>query len=155
LTLVSLAVESPDQPEVRALIDALDAYQAPLYPPASNHLLDIAALLRPEVIFVVARDASGGAIGCGAVVMQPGGWGEIKRMFVQPAVRGSGLAAAMLARLETEAAARGATELRLETGVRQPAALAFYARTGYLRCKPFGNYTDDPLSVFMRRPLTR
>lgn len=150
---MNLAVESPDQADVLALIDALDAYQAPLYPPESNHLLDLAALLRPEVIFVVARDADAAAVGCGAVVLQPDGWGEIKRMFVQPAVRGGGLAAALLARLEAEAAARRAAELRLETGIHQHAALAFYARAGYTRCGPFGDYLDDPLSVFMRKPL--
>lgn len=147
-----LAIERPDQPEVRALIDALDAYQAPLYPPESNHLLDMAALLRPEVVFVVARDAAGAARGCGAVVVH-GDWGEIKRMFVLPSARGGGLAAAVLARLEHEAAARGCGELRLETGIHQHAALAFYARRGYGPCGPFADYCADPLSVFMHKVL--
>ena len=40
--------ESADQAEVRALIDALDAYQKPLYPPESHHGIDLAALSRPE-----------------------------------------------------------------------------------------------------------
>lgn len=50
-----IALESPDQPEVIALIDAPDAYQIPLYPAESHHGIDIAALCRPEVLFAVAR----------------------------------------------------------------------------------------------------
>jgi putative acetyltransferase len=66
-----LALERPDQPEVLTLIDALDAYQQPLYPPPSHHGIDIAALLQPQVVFAVARDDAGAAIGCGAVVLGP------------------------------------------------------------------------------------
>ena len=52
---VSIALESPDQPEVIALIDELDAYQKPLYPPESHHGIDLAALSRTNVLFAVAR----------------------------------------------------------------------------------------------------
>lgn len=148
-----IAAETPDQPEVRALIDALDAYQRALYPAESNHLLDMAALLRPEVLFLVARDAaSGAATGCGAVVLKAR-YGEVKRMIVSPASRGRGVARALLAALEAGAVERGCIELRLETGIHQPEALALYARCGFERCAPFGDYLDDPLSVFMRKPL--
>jgi hypothetical protein len=58
-----LALESPAQPDVLRLIDALDAYQRPLYPPASHHGIDLAALLAPAVIFGVARDDEGAALG--------------------------------------------------------------------------------------------
>lgn len=149
---LAIGLEAPDQPDVVALIDALDAYQAPLYPPESNHLLDIGALKRPEVAFLVARDAQGQAVGCAALVVQPE-HGEIKRMFVQPALRGRGVAKALYARLEAEALRRGCTRLRLETGIRQPEALAFYERLGFQRRAPFGDYREDPLSVFMERPL--
>jgi putative acetyltransferase len=43
--------------------------------------------------------------------------------------------------------------LKLETGPSQPEALGLYARCGYQRCGRFGNYTDDPLSVFMQKAL--
>ena len=62
-----IALESPVQPEVIALIAELDAYQKSLYPPESRHPLDIAALMQPNVVFAVARDAAGQARGCGAV----------------------------------------------------------------------------------------
>ena len=49
------------------------------------------------------------------------------------------------------AVARGCRLLQLETGPFQPEALGLYARCGYTRCGPFGDYADDPLSVFMAK----
>ena|SRR5438034_582609 len=66
-----VAIESPDQPEVVELIAELDAYQRSLYPPESTHLLDLASLKQPNVLFVVARDAEHQAVGCGAIVLEP------------------------------------------------------------------------------------
>ena len=67
MTTVHIAFESPDQPEVIALIAQLDAYQDTLYPPESRHSLDLRTLVQPHVIFAVARSADGRAVGCGAV----------------------------------------------------------------------------------------
>lgn len=147
-----IALESPDQPAVIALIAELDAYQQSLYPPESNHLLDLSALCRPEVLFAVARSDDGQVIGCGAVVLAAD-HGEVKRMFVSPRARGQGLAKALLRHLEGEARARGCRALMLETGIHQHEALALYERDGYQRRGPFGGYAEDPLSVFMAKPL--
>ena len=43
--------------------------------------------------------------------------------------------------------------LKLETGPYQPEALALYAAAGYERRGPFGEYTNDPLSVFMQKQI--
>lgn len=147
-----IALESPDQPEVIALIAELDAYQDGLYPPESRYALDLAALLQPNVRFMVARDERGCALGCGAMVLYEG-YGELKRMYVQPASRGRGLAKRLLAELEAEALTTGCEWARLETGPYQPDALALYAAAGYERRGPFGGYRDDPLSVFMEKRL--
>lgn len=146
------SLESPDQPEVIALIAELDAYQDTLYPPESRHALELASLKQANVLFAVARDAAAQAIGCGAVVLAAES-GELKRMYVQPRGRGRGVASAMLALLESEARRAGCRLLRLETGPYQPEALGLYARHGYERCGPFGKYTNDPLSVFMQKRL--
>ncbi|XAH24939.1 GNAT family N-acetyltransferase [Xylophilus sp. GW821-FHT01B05] len=146
-----IALEHPNQPEIIRLIDELDAYQRPLYPPESHHGIDMAALSQPNVLFAVARGPAGNAIGCAAVVLNAD-YGEIKRMFVRPAQRGQGIAEALLGFLEAQAAAKSCRLLRLETGVRQAAAIRFYERSGYSRSGPFGDYADDPLSVFMHKP---
>ena len=150
---VRIALESVDQPEVIALIDELDAYQKPLYPAESHHGIDIAALLEPDVLFVVARDEGGQAIGCGAVVLEPG-YGELKRMYTRPGHRGRGVGRAVLAMLESEARARGCTRFLLETGYLQSEAIALYERSCYRRRGPFGAYAEDPNSVFMQKMVS-
>ncbi|PIF73176.1 putative acetyltransferase [Variovorax sp. 54] len=147
---MQISIENPNQPDVIQLIDDLDAYQKPLYPPESHYGIDLAALSAAHVLFAVARDDAGTAIGCGALVMNPG-YGELKRMYVRPQNRGQGVAAKVLGFLEGEAKAHGCALFRLETGVSQPEALAFYARAGYARRERFGDYPDDPLSVFMQK----
>lgn len=147
-----IALEAADQPEIRQLVEELDAFQKPLYPPESHHGIDIAALCAPNVLFAVARDAEGRALACGAVV-QEGGQGELKRMYTRPERRGQGIAGALLRFLESEALARGCRRLLLETGHLQRAALALYARHGYRECGPFGDYVADPHSVFMEKAL--
>ena len=147
---ISLRLESPDRPDVLALIEDLDAYQKPLYPIESFHGIDLAALTRPNVLFAVARDAAGVALGCGAMVVGAG-YGEVKRMYTRPEARGLGIGQRLLALLEREAQARGCDLFRLETGYLQHEALRLYVRCGYGRRGPFGDYTDDPLSVFMEK----
>lgn len=149
--VVTIALEDPGQAEVLALVGELDAYQAALYPPESNHGIDIRALSQPEVLFAVARSGAGEALGCGALVLGTE-FGELKRMYVRPARRGLGVGKALLAFLEAEASRRGCTRFMLETGISQPEALGLYERSGYARRGPFGAYADDPLSVFMHKP---
>jgi putative acetyltransferase len=147
-----IALERADQSDIVALIDALDAYQKPMYPPESHHGIDLAALRQPNVLFAVARDDAGTALACGAIVVEPE-FGELKRMFVQPSQRGRGIARALLAFLEAEAAARGCVRLTLETGNLQHEAIALYRRAGYVECEPFGAYQPDPHSVFMHKQV--
>jgi len=145
-----IALEPANQPEAIRLIEALDAYQMPLYPAESHHGIDIAALSQPNVLFAMARDGQSQAIACGAVVLCEG-YGELKRMYVQPSHRGQGLGKAILAFLEAHAASKGCKRFALETGVLQPEALGLYKAAGYEHCPPFGSYTEDPNSVFMRK----
>ena len=72
---------------------------------------------------------------------------EVKRMFVVPECRGRGLSRVVLARLEELAAELGATRVVLETGLKQPEAMALYASFGYDRIDGFGHYRDEPLSA--------
>ena len=148
-----LVLESADQPDVIALISALDAYQGALYPPESNYHVSVEALKRSNVLFCVVRDADGMALGCGAVVLLDG-YGELKRMYVSPAQRGRGIAKAIITFLEREAARRGCSTLRLETGIHQAEAIGLYGRAGYARRGRYGDYPEDPLSVFMEKRIS-
>jgi putative acetyltransferase len=156
--------ESPDQPEVIALLDRLDAYCAALYPAESNHLMDVASLLQGDVLFLVARDVDGSAVGCAALVRRDGDgggdagdgdgqYGELKRMFVDDRKRGQGVGYRLLEHIVMFAAMSGLRTIRLETGIHQPEAIALYERFGFVRCDPFGEYRPDPLSLFMEKNL--
>lgn len=149
---IEIDVEDPDQPEVALLLQASDAYMASLYPAESNHMLDIASLKQPQVVFLVAR-VDGTALGCGAVVDSGEGWAEIKRMFVSPAARGLKLGRRLLDELEAIAARRGSRALRLEMGGLQPEAMGLYRSAGFVEIGPFGAYAPDPLSIFMEKRL--
>jgi putative acetyltransferase len=153
LSALTIRPERPDQPDVMRLIAALDAYANALYPPESNHLLDIASLCAPAVTFLVVRDGTE-AVGCGAVLRDPRGWGEVKRMYVRPDQRGRGVGRRVLAEIEAIARAARLPLLRLETGIHNTKALALYRRAAFVECGPFGDYAPDPLSVFMEKRVT-
>jgi L-amino acid N-acyltransferase YncA len=150
---VTIALESPRQPEVVALIEALDVYLTARYPSPSIHRLDVEELSARQMRFFVAR-RGGEALGCAALRFDNDGYGEVKRMFVLPRARGLKVGRQLLRRLEAEACAQRLPVLRLETGVHQPEALGLYRAFGFVERGPFGDYPADPLSVFMEKSLT-
>lgn len=152
MTQITISSEDPGTPDVLALLQDGEAYGAALYPAESNHYLPLDALRAPNVLFLVARDASGTAIGTGAIVLNDG-WAEIKRMWVVPAARGQGLSKRLLAHVENHAAENGVLVIRLETGIHNTEALGLYRRNGYADRDAFAPYLPDPLSIFMEKRL--
>lgn len=149
---VTIAVESPRQPEIVRLLELSDAYAASLYPAESNHLVDLSTLEKPSVSFFVARNA-GAIVGCAALVEAGDGTAEIKRMFVDPAARGLKIARRLMDELEKRAISRELVAIRLETGIYQPEAIGLYRKYGYIDIEPFASYLPDPLSLFMEKRL--
>ncbi|MBY5765968.1 GNAT family N-acetyltransferase [Rhizobium leguminosarum] len=149
---VTIALESPRQEGVIRLLDLSDAYAQSLYPAESNHLVDLSALEKPSVSFLVARNGDA-IVGCCALVEAGDGTAEIKRMFVDPEARGLRIASGLMNALEAIAGEKGLTAIRLETGIYQPEAIALYRKYGYRDIEPFGSYLPDPLSLFMEKRL--
>lgn len=104
-------------------------------------------------VFFVAWEDEGTAVGCGGLRDLGEGAGEVKRMYVAPAWRGSGVASRILGTLEDWAREQGWASLRLETGDRLPAAVRFYVRSGYGRIPNFGDYVDVESSLCFERLL--
>jgi putative acetyltransferase len=104
-------------------------------------------------VFLMAFGPDGKAIGCGALRELDAASAEVKRMYVVPESRGSGVAPALLAALEDAARARGWTTVKLETGEAQPDAIRFYEREGYHRIPRFGHYIDWDISVCYQKFL--
>jgi putative acetyltransferase len=143
---------SPRLAEARQLIAELDDYLSRLYAADRNYLLDVEALCAPEVAFFVAR-LDGAIAACGALRRLDDSCAELKRMYVRPAFRGQGLGRVMLLALEAHARSSGVERLVLETGVDQPEALALYERHRYVRRARYGEYRDDPTSIFFEKQL--
>jgi GNAT superfamily N-acetyltransferase len=149
-----------DHPDGIALIDRVQAEYVQRYGSPDESPIDPTHFEDPEGAFFVAY--SGGA----PVAM--GGWRwhvvppdvaaesavEIKRMFVVPEARGLGFARRVLAHLEVTATAGGAGSIILETGLRQPEAIALYESSGYFAVAGFGHYADSPLSRCFAKLLT-
>ena len=145
--------ETPDQPEVRDMLARLDAYCAALYPAESNHLMDIESLLQGDVLFLVARDVDGAAVGCAALVNRQE-YGEVKRMFVDAEWRGRGVGRALLETLVRGARARGYRILKLGTLDDMIPAQRLYDSLGFT---PIDRYRLDELidTRFYQLDLTK
>ena len=140
--------------EIRALLAEHLREMHSLSPPESVHALDLTALRRPDITFwtVWAADA---LVGCGALKALSATHGEIKSMRTARAHRRSGVARTMLEHIIAEARRRAYRRLSLETGS-LPAfvpARRLYEQFGFTYCAPFGEYREDPNSVFLTRAL--
>jgi putative acetyltransferase len=140
------------------LFASSDAYVAALYPAESNHLVSAEELSTAPNLLLGAftQESPSRPIGCVGLLVagQEPGTAEIKRLFVESASRGVGVAQALMDHLEAEATQRGIRELRLETGIYQEESLGLYRGRGYVSIPPFGHYTEDPMSVFMAKRLS-
>ncbi len=145
--------------EDRVTISAVDPREDPRVPPALRaYLLEVsqacgingvaldeavasvADFVAPTGAFLLATAGPGPAVGCAAVRTLAPGVGELKRMWVAPARRGTGLGGRLIAAIEAQALGLGLTTLRLDTNGTLAAALALYRRHGY---EPIDRYNDN------------
>lgn len=148
---VIIRTEDPRHPEATALLQASHALMQSLFPPEANHYLEIDELCTPDIHFFVA-ELNGRIAGCGALAVRDG-YGEVKSMFVDPASRGAKLGKRLLDRIEDAARSLGLPLLRLETGDSLVAAHRLYHAHGFVNRGPFGDYPDEPTSLFMEKAL--
>jgi putative acetyltransferase len=140
--------------EIRALLAEHLANMHAISPPESVHALDLDALRQAAITFwTIWSDKE--LLGCGALKQLDPAHGEIKSMRTAMAHRGRGVAKTMLTHIVREAQSRAYQRLSLETGSMQEFAPAqkLYASFGFEYCAPFGDYVEDPNSVFMTLAL--
>ncbi|HEU4766954.1 MAG TPA: GNAT family N-acetyltransferase [Pyrinomonadaceae bacterium] len=152
---IEITEVAADSADAVALIGELDEHlMAHPYPPQSRHAFSIEKLLRERVVFFVTRYEEQLA-GCGGIKIFDGDYGEVKRMYVRPEFRGKGLGKAMLGCLSDYARERELSILRLETGIYEVEAIGLYLGFGFERRAPFGEYVEDPLSVYLEKRIRR
>ena len=145
---ILLTVENVTAPLAGMLFKELETDLLVRHPKSAHGVPDI----QEGTVFLVAWHSEE-PIGCGAIADLGGGIAELKRMFVRTRFRNQGIARQLLAALEQHARDRGYTEIRLETGSRQPEAVKLYESSGYLSIPRFGPYVDDPSSVCYAKSL--
>jgi len=111
-------------------------------------------VLVPRSVFLVAR-FEGDPVGCAALRPLDAEAAEVKRMYVAPSARRKGVGRALLAELERQAGRFGYRILRLETGNRQPEAVALYESCGYHLIPAFGKYIGNPVSICYEKAVTQ
>ncbi|WP_232014166.1 GNAT family N-acetyltransferase [Glycomyces terrestris] len=139
-------------PVARALCEEVQAEYVRRYGAGDMTELADADFEPPNGDFIVVYDESGSPVGCG-------GWrshgedAEMKRVFVRESARRQGLAKRIVAAVEASAAAAGRKRVILETGPRQPEAVAMYGLLGYVPVAPFGYYGDTDGSIHLGKEL--
>lgn len=151
-TDIAIAAEPFDAPDGAALRAAVEAELCERYghdaEPGPGPTADETAA------FLVARDADGVAVGCGALRPLEAGAVELKRMYVRPEDRGRGLGWVILIALESEAERLGFGIVRLETGDFQPEAMSLYRAAGYREIPCYGPYVEGLHSRCFERRLS-
>ena len=144
-----------DSPEVHALAEAQQEEMRGRYggigdigPAREVHMFE-----PPDGVFLVTRDDDGRAVACGGVCRFDEARADLKRMYVLPESRGTGLGRQLLELLEAEARRLGYTGIVLETGNRQPEALGLYTSAGFEPIPCYGPYAAQATSRCFEKKL--
>ncbi|GAB3564098.1 GNAT family N-acetyltransferase [Amycolatopsis endophytica] len=149
---MDLRVVAYDDPDAVKLIDGVQQEYVVRYGEMDITPVEPSEFAPPLGLFLVGY-LDDVPVACGGWRVRGDDEAELKRMYVVDAARGKGFARAVLAELERTAFAAGRTRLVLESGLKQPEALALYRSAGYADIPKFGVYRDDPLSVCMGKVL--
>jgi GNAT superfamily N-acetyltransferase len=140
-----------DNPDFKTLTARLDEELCRIYGTNQadyeeyNKITDL-----PTVIIAYANNIP---VGCGCFKIYDESTVELKRMFVEPELRGKGIASAIVKELERWALELGYNSIILETGNKQPEAINMYHKLGYQDTEKYGQYEDAVLSVCMKKQL--
>ncbi|AVH58202.1 MULTISPECIES: GNAT family N-acetyltransferase [Streptomyces] len=150
-----------DHPDAIKLNDQVQAEYAERYEDEGDVTpLDASMFAPPFGLYLIAYDERDRPVATGGWRTQDengegyaDGDAELKRMYVIPEARGLGLARRVLAALESDAREAGRTRMVLETGSKQPEAVALYTSSGYEPCPKFGYYRFHELSLCYAKAL--
>jgi GNAT superfamily N-acetyltransferase len=141
-----------DDPVAQELIGRVQQEYVQRYGGPDGAVVTPEEFVPPHGLFLVA-EVAGVPAGCGAWRVYPPGGVEIKRVYVAPDFRRRGLAQLIVAVLESSAAAAGHGNVVLNTGDRQPEAIALYTDLGYSPVQGYGVYACSPGAVFLGKDL--
>lgn len=138
------------------MIAELNAYLRPLSPPQFQFQMTADEMAEPHTSLFIARNNSGQAIAMGALKIHGKTLAEVKRMYVNPELRGSGAGYEILSAIEGLAREKQVDTLKLETGNTPgfEAAWQVYERNGFRQCAAFLDYPQSNYSRFYEKKLS-
>lgn len=149
--MIHVAKADPLSADSCTLIDALSVTLAAITGSNGKHSFNIDDLRDERALWVLARDAQGAAVGCGAIRPLSGETAELKRMYALHA--GAGIGSGILYYLEDAARALGYQQIKLETRRVNQQAVAFYQKQGYVETENYGVYVGRPEAVCFSKRL--
>lgn len=141
-----------DDPRAAGLLAAFQAEMDRRYPGSEPSHGAPEDFVGPLGRFLVALDDDGRPVACGGVRPVAQG-GELKKVYVAPQARGTGLGRALVRALADHARAQGVPRLVLQTGLEQPEAIRLYESEGWTPIPVYGQYADDPRCRCYERAL--
>ncbi len=152
---ISIAIETPLQDDVRALVARLNDHLLPLSPLEFQFKMTVEQMADSATTLFVARDEAGKAVGMGALKMHGPDLGEVKRMYTVPEVRGQRVGRQLLERIVELARERGLPVVMLETGTGEGMVEAhrLYTRYGFVERGAFLDYPESEWSAFFELRL--
>ncbi|MEV5544203.1 GNAT family N-acetyltransferase [Saccharopolyspora shandongensis] len=147
---ISIESASPDSAPAQELLRALHSEQVGMYGHADPAEASAGEFTPPRGVFLIAYLQSV-PVGCGGIRTLDPGVAEVRKMFVHPAQRGTGIGRIILAKLEEFAADPemiGAVRIRLETGIHNTSAIGLYDSSGY---KDIDSYVPGRTAVNVAR----
>jgi putative acetyltransferase len=152
---ISIAIETPLQDDIRALVAELNAHLLPLSPIEFQFKMTAEQMAGADTTVFVARNETGSAVGCGALKVHSAEFAEIKRMYTKLEVRGQRVGSALLEAITELARRQGISQLMLETGVGPgfDGAHRLYTRSGFTPREAFADYPESEWSAFYEKAL--
>lgn len=149
--MIKLARTNSDNPDFIELVRHLDADLAKRDGEEHSFYAQFNKIDKIKYVIVAYDDDK--PVGCGAIKEYEPGVMEVKRMFTFPFHRGKGIASRVLTELETWAAELNYLTCVLETGKKQPEAIALYKKNGYHLIPNYGQYAGMENSVCFEKKI--
>lgn len=149
---VIISAESPFSSDAISLMDDLSECLQDITGDSGKNSFDAKDVCNDRAIFVIARNQSGKAIGCGAFRPMDETTAEVKRMYAKD--KGMGIGNKILSYLEHRAHDIGYETLRLETRIVNAKAVSFYERNGYRKIPNYGKYAERVNSICFEKNLS-
>ncbi len=149
--MVIIAEVNPYDPDALGLLEELSESLEAITGSSGKSSFDLSDVCQSRSLFVIARDHTGEAIGCGAIRPLDQNIAEVKRMFAK--TKGMGIGSEILSYLEEKAQKLGYSMLWLETRAVNKQAVSFYEHKGYHRIPNYGKYAGNPEAVCFEKHL--